>query len=48
LGQHDLDFAHVVEGRYKKVHLSLEFLKFITNLGIFKVGVLGVRVPQSS
>jgi len=48
LGQHDLNFAHVLEGQYEKVHFSLEFFKFITNLGIFKVGVLGVWVPQSS
>ncbi len=46
LGQHDLDFAHVVENQYEKVHLSLEFLKFVANLGISKVGVLGVWVLQ--
>jgi hypothetical protein len=42
LGQHKLDFAHAMEGQQEKVHFSLEFLEFITYLGIYDVDVLGV------
>jgi hypothetical protein len=37
-----MDFTHDVEGQDEKVHLSLQFLESIIDLGIFNVVIFGV------